>query len=59
MPSDRRARGAAILTPHWTVNVEYLYVDLDGGQVFDIVPGIPEPVRFTANVLRAGVKYQF
>jgi outer membrane immunogenic protein len=47
------------ITKNWTVKVEYLYVDLGNRQTFNIVPGIPETVRFTANILRAGINYRF
>jgi opacity protein-like surface antigen len=47
------------LTQRWTFKVEYLYVDLGSGQVFDVVPGVPESVSFTANIVRAGVNYRF
>jgi outer membrane immunogenic protein len=45
--------------PNWTAKLEYLYVDLGNAQVFNIVPGIPESVGFTANILRAGINYKF
>jgi hypothetical protein len=38
--------------------VEYLY-DLGSRQMFDIVPGVPETVSVTANVVRAGINYEF
>lgn len=47
------------MTQHWTAKVEYLYTDLGSGQVFDVVPGVPETVSFTANVVRAGINYRF
>jgi len=47
------------LTQRWTFKFEYLYVDLGVGQVFDVVPGVPESVSFTANIIRAGVNYRF
>lgn len=47
------------ITRNWTFKVEYLYVDLGKKDMFDIVPGIPETVSFTANILRAGVNYRF
>jgi outer membrane immunogenic protein len=63
--SDWRAGwtvGAGVETafaPNWTVKLEYLYVDLGKAQVFNIVPGVPESVGFTANILRAGINYKF
>lgn len=47
------------ITRNWTFKVEYLYVDLGSRQMFDVVPGIPETVSFTANIIRAGVGYSF
>ena len=44
---------------NWTFKVEYLYVDLGSRQMFDIVPGVPETVSFTANIVRAGINYKF
>jgi opacity protein-like surface antigen len=44
---------------HWTFKVEYLYVDLGSSQMFNIVPGVPETVSFTANIVRAGFNYKF
>jgi outer membrane immunogenic protein len=63
--SDWRAGwtvGAGIETafaPNWTAKLEYLYVDLGNGQVFNIVPGVPESVGLTANIVRAGINYRF
>jgi outer membrane immunogenic protein len=54
--------GAGIETsfaPHWTAKLEYLYVDLGKSHVFDILPGVPETVSFTANIVRVGVNYSF
>jgi outer membrane immunogenic protein len=47
------------ITKNWTFKVEYLYVDLGSKQTFNIVPGIPETVSFTANILRAGINFKF
>ena len=47
------------ITQNWTAKVEYLYVDLGSQQMFNVVPGVPETVSFTANILRAGVNYRF
>jgi outer membrane immunogenic protein len=44
---------------NWTFKVEYLYVDLGSSQMFNVVPGVPETVSFTANVVRAGFNYKF
>lgn len=49
----------AALAPNWTVKLEYLYVDLGRHDMFDVVPGTPETVSFTANIVRAGVNYRF
>jgi outer membrane immunogenic protein len=45
--------------PNWTAKLEYLYVDLGNGQVFNVVPGVPESVGLTANIVRAGINYRF
>lgn len=53
--------GAGIETafaPYWTFKVEYLYVDLGSSQMFNVVPGVPETVSFTANIIRAGINYE-
>ena len=47
------------ITRNWTAKIEYLDVDLGSQQMFNIVPGIPETVSFTANIIRAGVNYRF
>ena len=47
------------LAPRWTVKLEYLYVDLGQGPVFNVVPGVPESVSFNAHILRAGLNYRF
>lgn len=45
--------------PNWTAKLEYLYVDLGNAQVFNVAPGVPESVRLTANIVRAGINYRF
>jgi opacity protein-like surface antigen len=47
------------LTQNWTARIEYLYLDLGNRQTFDVVPGVPENVSFTANIVRAGINYKF
>ena len=49
----------AALARDWTVKLEYLYVDLGKKDIFEIVPGTPEMVSFTANVVRAGLNFRF
>jgi outer membrane immunogenic protein len=49
----------AILAPKWTAKVEYLYIDLGSGHLYDIVPGVPETVSLNAHVLRIGINYRF
>jgi outer membrane immunogenic protein len=44
---------------NWSAKAEYLYVDLGKSVLFNIGPGIPETVSFTANVFRVGVNYKF
>ena len=54
--------GAGIETafaPNWTAKLEYLYVDLGNAQVFNVVPGVPESVGLSANIVRAGINYRF
>jgi outer membrane immunogenic protein len=54
--------GAGVETafaPRWTAKIEYLYVDLGDGQVFNVVPGVPESVSLRANIIRAGINYRF
>jgi hypothetical protein len=36
-----------------------LYIDLGKAHLFDIVPGVPETVSFTSNIVRAGINYRF
>ncbi|HJZ20457.1 MAG TPA: outer membrane beta-barrel protein, partial [Bradyrhizobium sp.] len=45
--------------PNWTAKLEYLHVDLGSGQVFNVVPGVPESVGLTADIVRAGINYRF
>ena len=47
------------ITRNWTAKIEYLYVDLGSQQMFNIVPGVPETVSFTANIIRGGINYRF
>jgi outer membrane immunogenic protein len=48
-----------VIAPNWTAKLEYLYVDLGSGQIFNIAPGVPESVGFTANTVRLGINYRF
>ncbi|HET7886104.1 MAG TPA: outer membrane beta-barrel protein [Bradyrhizobium sp.] len=48
-----------MIAPNLTAKLEYLYVDLGNGQVFNVAPGIPESVGLTANIVRAGISYKF
>ena len=47
------------ITQNWRLKVEYLYVDLGSQQMFNVVPGVPETVSFTANIIRGGINYSF
>jgi outer membrane immunogenic protein len=47
------------LARDWTAKLEYLYVDLGNKAMFDIIPGTPESVSFTASVVRLGINYRF
>jgi len=49
----------ALVFPHVTLNVEYLYMDLGSAQLFNIVLRVPETVSFKNNIIRAGINYQF
>lgn len=49
----------AILVGPWSAKLEYLYVDLGTDHLYDILPGIPEHVSTTANVVRLGLTYRF
>jgi outer membrane immunogenic protein len=44
---------------NWSAKAEYLYVDLGKAVLFNIGPGVPETVSFTANIFRVGVNYKF
>jgi outer membrane immunogenic protein len=44
---------------NWSAKAEYLYVDLGKSVLFNIGPGVPETISFTANVFRVGVNYKF
>jgi outer membrane immunogenic protein len=63
--SDFRAGwtvGAGVETAfarNWIFRIEYLYVDLGSRQMFDVVPGTPEVVSVTANIIRGGIDYIF
>lgn len=48
-----------VFAPNWTAKLEYLHVDLGNGQIFNVVPGVPESVSFRADILRLGVNYKF
>jgi outer membrane immunogenic protein len=47
------------LDPRWSAKIEYLYVDLGSRQLFNVVPGVPETVSDTANVIRVGLNFKF
>jgi opacity protein-like surface antigen len=47
------------ITQNWVAKVEYLYVDLGSRQMFNVIPGVPETVSFTANIIRAGIDIKF
>jgi len=49
----------ASIAQNWTFKVEYLYADLGSHLMFNVVPGVPETVSFTANIIRVGVNYKF
>jgi opacity protein-like surface antigen len=52
-------RVEAMLTPNWSLKVEYLHVDLGTGILFNIVPGFPERITFETEIVRAGLNYRF
>jgi outer membrane immunogenic protein len=47
--------------PNWTAKAEYLYVDLSNGSCVAACGGASPPVsvKFTENVIRAGVNFKF
>jgi opacity protein-like surface antigen len=47
------------LLGNWSAKIEYLYVDLGKQQLFDVVPGVPETVSLTSNIVRVGLGYTF
>lgn len=49
----------AILAGPWSAKLEYLYVDLGTDHLYDILPGVPEHVSTTANVICLGLIYRF
>jgi outer membrane immunogenic protein len=54
-----------MVSQHWTVRLEYLYLDLGNQSVIATTPAIVPPVSFTStnpfreNILRAGFNYKF
>jgi outer membrane immunogenic protein len=55
----------AAINPNWSAKVEYLHIDLGNHGIFnDVLPSLggtifAENVRFTTEILRAGVNYKF
>jgi len=53
----------AMIDPHWSAKVEYLFADLRDGSTFvDQIPGggtITESVAMQVHVVRAGLNYKF
>lgn len=47
------------VTDQLSLRVEYLYQDFGRQTYFDIVPGIPERIRTDANIVRAGIVWNF
>ena len=47
------------LLRNWSAKLEYLYVDLGKNQSFNVVPGTPETVSVTGNIVRVGLAYSF
>jgi opacity protein-like surface antigen len=50
------------IAPAWSVKLEYLYLDFGRANttlLFPALPAIVDNARFTMNVVRAGVNYQF
>jgi outer membrane immunogenic protein len=45
--------------PNWSAKLEYLYVNLGNGVLFNVVPGVPESVSFNTNIIRVGLTYKF
>lgn len=49
----------AMLTPNWSVKLEYLHVDLGNPAVFTAIPPNPEHVSTQFDVVRVGLNYYF
>jgi len=53
----------AKITPNWSAKVEYLHVDLGNHAIFTDsfvgFPPLPESIRFTSEIVRAGLNYRF
>lgn len=51
------------ITPNWSAKVEYLHVDLGDHGIFDAaIPSVgvfSQHVRFTSEIVRAGINYKF
>jgi len=48
-----------MLSGAWSAKLDYLYVDLGKDHLYDLLPGVPEYVQTTANVVRFGLTYRF
>ena len=46
-------------SPRVSVRVEYLHAQFDPRALFNIVPGVPERVGATTEIVRAGIAYYF
>jgi outer membrane immunogenic protein len=47
------------ITPNISLRLEYLYQDFGRQTFFDIAPGVPEGIRTDANIVRAGIVWNF
>ena len=46
-------------TPQLSARVEYLHSEFGSAHLFDIVPGVPERIRTTTEIVRVGLSYSF
>jgi outer membrane immunogenic protein len=46
-----------MLAPQWSLKIEYLRVDFGKTHLYDILPGVPEQVKTTTNVVRLGLTW--
>ena len=47
------------LTAHWSVKLEYLYLNFGTHEYFTITNHTPEEVTLKVNLVRLGINYRF